>query len=138
MDGGFKGIRVIGVMDMTFGVCSLCYFAYGAVSSVFDLKKTPTGMLVVGLVLLVLVLLLGIWLIRLGRQTLRLNPKAIHGNIILAVFVIMEFLGSQLQYQSQIAESIRWGLLIYSVWLLFYLNRPSVREQFKTVRNTQG
>ena len=87
--------------------------------------------MIVGFILLILLFLVGVVLIRLGVRTLKLRSTAITGNIIVAVLVIMEFLGSQLQHQGRVSQSVRLVLLTYSVWMICYLNRRNIKEQFK-------
>ena len=131
MDEKPRGVQLIGIIDLLFGFCVLGYLCYGAFSWVIDFSKTATGINITAFVALVLLLVVGVFLIRLAFLTLRLRRKAISGNIIVAVFVIMEFLGSQLQYQSKLHGLLRMGLLAYSVWMICYLNRRSIKEQFR-------
>lgn len=131
MEGKFKGIRIIGIADLVFGFCLLAYLLYCAISFIFDFKKCSMGINIVSLVLLIIFFLIGVGLIKVGFLTLKLNSKAIRGNVIFAVLVIMSCLGSFLQYQSRASELLKSFFLIYCVWLIFYLNRPKVKEQFK-------
>ncbi|MDP2927388.1 MAG: hypothetical protein Q8N80_01105 [Candidatus Omnitrophota bacterium] len=131
MEQKFRGIKIIGIADSIFG-CSLSVFLLSCV--IFDLfgsKKGPMVSYIAELAILVVALLIGILLIKLGRLTLKLNSEARKGNIILSVFVIVSFLGSFLQYQSQASELLKLFFIIYSIWVIFYLNCPKVKEQFK-------
>ena len=131
LDTTLKGIKLIGMTDVAFGVYALGYLLYATMSWVTDLGKKSSAINSVTFVLLALLFLVGVALIRLGVATLKLRSAAIAGNIIVAVMVIMEFLGSQLQYQSGVSRSVRLVLLAYSIWMICYLNRRSIKEQFK-------
>jgi hypothetical protein len=131
MEEKLKGIRLIGIADLILGFCSLVFLLYSAISWIVEFKRNSLDTNISSFVVFILISLVSILLIKLGRLTIRLNPQAVRGNIIFAVFVIMEFLGSQLQHQDRVSGLIRCALLIYSIWMIFYLCRRKVRDQFK-------
>jgi hypothetical protein len=87
-------------------------------------------------------LFLGLFMILTGFLTLRLNPKSVICNIILSVFGIMASIGAyglgvhELRFTGELCEVQSLYIfclvsIIYFVWVIVYLKRLKVKEQFK-------
>jgi hypothetical protein len=102
----------------------------GVTSWIIGFRGSPAVVNIFVAAMLLLLLLIVILLVRLGSLTFKMRPQARTGNIILAVLLIMQFVGSQLQQHSKTSELLGLVFLTYGVGLIWYVNRHCVREQF--------
>jgi hypothetical protein len=127
------GIVIAGVIDLILGfyLCGYCF--YSGISLFFESKKYSPEAIVVSILLAALVFLIGTCFIFLGFSIIKLTwwNILIRGHVACLVLLIFEFLGSFLQYQSNLNILCRISLMIYFSWTLFFFIRPKVKEQFK-------